>query len=346
MKQQKLAALLIAGALILAAGAYVLFTQSNIKDAEFRHTVNPPQEGVSAPSWVDNGQEAAPDYSSTDAEAQDATPATEDQINQPQIIEVTEDKTVTLGFVESLANYLLSHFTPKDISGSPATYASAKSANIYFGQSLEGFSVPVDNIRAARKSVLDYAFTSPMLQTLQNIYSPAFIAILADKATSEDRKYKVSGSYETRTLTQKETAAMFRLNASVFEQTAAIFRIIATDPSLTALAGKYLQNSKAVERANGTLQNAIAEEKGTVEAGQRLKQAILQREQVKSTMIKHIRKQCATCPSSEAFYLTQWAYRRVLNEPDEKLAIFSTAADVLTGLAQQFTAQATVMMNQ
>ena len=106
------------------------------------------------------------------------------------------------------------------------------------------------------------------------------------------------------------------------------------------MAGKYLMAAKAVERANVQLQNAMADDKNISKASQRLKQAILQRERVKASTISHLKTACSDCTEAELFYLAQWAYRRILNGPEEKLKTFSVAADVLEDLAERFRTQA------
>jgi hypothetical protein len=106
------------------------------------------------------------------------------------------------------------------------------------------------------------------------------------------------------------------------------------------MAAKYRRASKAVGRANSQLQTAISDEKGTAEAGERLKQAILLRERTKAEIVTHLKQVCQACTEAEVFYLSQWAYRRVLNEPDEKLKAFGVAAKIMEDLAERFDTQA------
>jgi len=342
MNRRQTAVLLIFCALALAAGAYILLSDTPKDEYVHRETVKPPPEDVKAPAWVDSGQTPEPDYSPAQAKAQNATPVPPKKQSEyvPQVIEVKEDSVVTLSFVEALSNFFLARFVPADTSGISTTGVNAKSVNMHFGQELTGFSVPGDDIRAARKAVLDYAFTPSMLKTLEQIYSPAFMAYLVDSATTEDREYTVGMEKEIRPLTNAETSEMLRLNANVLKQTASIFRIISNDPTITELAGKYLRSSKAVERANGQLQTAIADEKDTTKAGQRLKQAILQRERVKNSIVSRIKRNCPGCSSSDAFYTAQWAYRRVLGEPKKHLPTFKTAAEVLDKMSNRFLQEA------
>ncbi|WP_319467144.1 hypothetical protein [uncultured Pseudodesulfovibrio sp.] len=343
MNRRQLAVLLIFCALALAAGAYVLLSEAPKEEyVVHREAVKPPPEDVKAPAWVDSGQTPEPDYTPAQAEAHNATPVPPKQEPEyvPQVIEVKEDSVVTLSFVEALSNFFLSRFVPADTSGVSTTGVSAKSVNMHFGQELTGFSVPGDDIRTARKAVLDYAFTPSMLKTLEQIYSPAFLAYLVDSATTQEREYTVGMDKEIRPLTVAETSEMLRLNANVLKQTASIFRIIANDPTITELAGKYLRSAKAVERANGQLQTAIADEKDTAKAGQRLKQAILQREHVKNSIVSRIKRHCPGCSSSEAFYIAQWAYRRVLGEPVKRLPTFKTASELLDKMSKRFLQEA------
>lgn len=342
MDRKNLAIILIACAAALGLGAFILMSQSGKEDSVHRQTVGEQVEPEAvAPSWVNQGQEAKPDYSSSDAEAHNATPVPEpEEAKSPNVIEVSEDKVVTFTFVESFADFLLHRFQPTGANGKPSSNASAKTLNVYYGQELDGFAVEADDIRAARKRVLDYAFNPTMLNTLYALYSPVVMAHIVESATNDDREYTVGVQSERRTLTEAETAIMLRMNASKIDQTATVLRAISKDPKITKLAGQYIQAAKAVERANTQLQNAIADEKDTSKPSQRLKQAIMQREQVKKSITSRLKKACQSCTDSDLFYLAQWSYRRVLNGPEMKLETFGVAAEILTKLAGQFRATA------
>ena len=342
MKQHQLAAILIACATVLAAGSYVLFSDTEEGSMHRAEIQEPSTDIPEAPSWVNNGQEVKPDYTPSTADAQNATPVKvdTDQSNKTQVIEFVEDKMVTFTFVESLADFFLHRFHPQNTMGKPATLASAKALNMYYGQELDGFSVSGNDIRMSRKAVLDYAFTPTMVKTLYNLYAPVLMAHIVDTAGSDERKYTVKNSSEQRVLTNKETIEMLRLNARKIDQTASIFRTIGTNPSITEMAGKYLMAAKAVERANVQFQNAMADNKNTSKASLRLKQAIQQRERIKAQTISLLKKTSPECSEAELFYLAQWAYRRVLNGPTEKLETFGVVADVLDDLAKRFRTQA------
>lgn len=341
MKRNHLAAILIGAALMLAIGAFGLLSEIPEETSVHRATVKPPSDDIpTAPSWVQKGQEAEPDYSATNTDAQNATPVPEAKAPETKIIEVREDKIVTFTFVESLADFILHRFNPKNEKGKPATLASAKALNMYYGRELDGFSVSGDDIRASRKAILDYAFTPTMLKTLYELYAPVLMAHIVDTAASDEREYKVNGLTERRILENGEIKSMLRLNARKIDQTAIVFNAIATNPTITELAGKYLRAAKAVERANLQLQTAIADEKDTSKASQRLKQAIIQRERVKVDTIKQLKQACHACTEAELFYLAQWAYRRTLNGSEEKLETFGVAAEILQDLAKQFRAVA------
>lgn len=335
MNRRRNAALLIVCALVFAVGAYILLSDSSPETSSLRQEVSPPSEDIAkAPSWVDKGQESKPDYTSAETQAHNATPA--QAKDKPKVIEVAENKLVTLTFVESLADFMLDRFIPFDVNGKPATLVSAKALNVYFGQELDGFSVSGNDIRSARKSVLDYAFTPQMIQTLYDLYQPVLMAYIVDTAANDDREYSVGNNKERRALEPNETVTMLQLNALRIEQTAKIFRAIAEDPTITSMAGKYLQAAKAVERANERLQNAIANGQSTTKESNRLKQAIIQREQDKQSIVNMLKNACSDCSDSELFYLAQWSYRRVLGEPEDNLSTFGVAADVLDDLAKRF----------
>lgn len=353
MNRQRLAIILIGCALILALGAYLLIPQQEETSTALRQEVSPPDETAQAPAWVDQGQESKPDYTPAPKIGEEAkeTQSTENEDNtasnikteesaSPKVIEVEEDAIVTFTFVESLADYLLNNFRPQDIHGKPATTVSPKSLNMFYGLELKGFAVPTDNIRTARRKVLDYAFTPEMLKRLHQIYAPAFLAHLEETAVNDQRQYFVSGEKQLRTLEESEIIAMLRLNAVRLDQTASVFRAFATDPSLMNDAASYLQAAKAVERYNSQLQMAIADDKGISSASDRLKSAIIQRERIKNSIIKTLGNACGGCSPSDLFYLAQWSYRRTQNQQIDKTAAFSAAADILEDMAGRFREKA------
>ncbi len=343
MNQRQIAAILIVSATILAIGSYVLIKGKDEQGPVHRAEVKQPEiETPKAPAWVNLGQDAKPDYRSSAKTAQNATPLPDKSIKQKKdkAIEFTEDEIVTFTFIESLSDFILYRFQPQTDKGIPATQLSAKALNMYYGRELDGFSVSGDDIRMSRKKVLNYAFTPVMIKQLYELYAPVLMAHLINTASTDERDYKVINNVERRTLTNEEIKMMLRLNARKLEQAANVFRAIANDPSITELTGKHLRSAKAVQRANIQLQNAISDEKDTSTPSQRLKQAIQQRERVKTNIISHLKKACQICNENELFYLAQWSYRRVLNNPKEKLEAFGATADILNDLTERFRAQA------
>lgn len=345
MKDRNTAIILLGCAILLAIGAYFLTTtdEEPIKSVHRSKVVKPTQEAPKAPDWVSGGQEVKPDYSSSDAEPKDVTPKPQEVIEEKeesQTIEVAEDKVVTFTFVEAFADFLLNRFQPRASNGKPASLASAMELNKYFGRELDGFAVDGDDIRAARKSILDYAFNPAMLETLYALYADPLMVHLIDTATNVEREYTVSDTKEVRTLTNEEVAVMLRLNGRRIERVADVFRALGTDLTITDMAAKYRRAAKAVERANEQLQNDIADDKNTRQSSERLKSAILQREREKVALTTHLKQICHSCSESELFYLSQWAYRRVVDGSKDVPETFISVANILDDLAIRFRDEA------
>lgn len=342
MKDRNTGLILLACAILLAVGAYFL-TSSPEEDVSTHRAkvVEPSEETPKAPNWVNGGTDVSPDYSPSEAAPKDVTPKPEEVTEEePQTIEVAEDKVVTFTFVEAFADFLLHRFEPRTATGKPTSRASAMELNKYFGRELDGFAVSGDDIRAARKSILDYAFNSTTLETLYSIYAEPLMVHLVDTAANVDREYKVVDTMEQRTLTTEEIKAMLRLNARRIEKTADVFRAFGNDSTITDMAARYRRAAKAVSRANEQLQNDIADEKDTATASERLKRAILQREQYKAEITSQLKQTCHSCTETELFYLSQWAYRRVVNGSDTVHKTFLTTANILDDLAIRFTDKA------
>jgi len=343
MKQNRTALILIVCAALLAVGAFLMLNRTKEDPSSVRVEVTQPAEPpAKAPDWVDNGQEAKPDYSAATAEPETIAPSQEpaQAPKEQETIEVTEDKMVTFSFVESLTDFLLQRFQPRNSNGKPDSLATAVALNRYYGRELDGFAVSGNDIGTSRKAVYDYVFAPGMLKTLYELYAPAFMVHLVDTASTSEREYVVGDTTETRTLTNDEIKVMLRLNAQRIERTADVFHAFADDPSIVEMAGKYRRAAKAVERANGQLQTAMAEGKDSGEASDRLKQAILFRERTRAEIVGHLKKVCQPCPEAELFYLSQWAYRRTLGQSEEKLKVFGAAADIMDDLAARFRTKA------
>ena len=179
-----------------------------------------------------------------------------------------------------------------------------------------------------------------MLDTLYSLYAEPFMIHLMDTAASQEREYMVNGAKEKRTLTNEEIQAMLRLNSRRIERTADLFRAMGSDPAITEMAARYRRSAKAVERANEQLQDAIAADKDTAQPGDRLKNAILQRERNKAEIITALKQTCHSCTETELFYLSEWAYRRVVNGSGDTLEAFVKVAEILDDMAIRFNDQA------
>lgn len=338
MNRHRIAAILMACAVVLAAGAYFLVANNQPEDTSVvRQEVAQPAETAQPPAWVGEEQEAKPDYSAAPPQPQETKPepAPEPKRKETTVIEVREDKVVTFGFIDALVDYTLANFEPQDKYGRPATRASARTLSTRFGLDMTGFRTSGDSISAARKFVLNYAFTPEMVDLLYNLYVPLYVEQLVDTAVNDQREYMINGIKERRTLENLEIAAMLRLNSVRINQAASVFKAIATNPQITDMAGAYLQAAKNVDRVNARLQTAIADGKDTSEEGQRLKQAIMQRERIKEDIVATLQDVCPGCEPNELFYMARWSYRRVLGNP-EKLATFNSVSTVLDDLSKRF----------
>ncbi|BCS87372.1 hypothetical protein [Pseudodesulfovibrio sediminis] len=342
MKNSRIALILIACAALLAVGAYVLFQKQAPSGPMLRaEAVQPPDTPAKAPDWVNGGQKTQPDYtpSTTAPEAPKETLETQ-PVKEVKPLEIAEDKVVSFTFVESLTEFMLDRFQPQGPHGKPATLISSIALNRYFGRELEGFNTEGDDINASRKSVLDYAFNPTMIKTLYDLYASAFMIHLVDTASTDEREYVVGKKEEIRTLTNEEIQVMLKLNSRRIERTADLFRTMGSSPEFIEMTSKYRRLAQAVGRANSQLQDTIADGKNSTNASKRFQQAILQREQAKTALVTYLKQVCQSCSDTELFYLSQWAYRRYQNGPENIADSFVAAADIMDDLAARFRAQA------
>lgn len=339
-------------ALIAISAAIKLAILGNSEKAqEHRAEVSPPSE--SAPDWVEKGQQATPDYSAADMQPNNTTRATEEKQNTatesqvmadesptadaPKVVE--EDKIIGFPFIDSLTNHILSRFQPGRDSKQPATKASFRSLNMYFSRNFDGIRIDAGDIKENRSRLFDYVFTPTGIKTLYMLYADLFVEQLSDTTTQV-----VDG--EERNLTREEMSDLFRLNAATISRTATVFKAVADNPALLKLTAQYIQAVRAVERANVRFQESLSSTVGDQEkadAGNKLKQAIRERERLRGSIVSRIKKSCRECPDDEVFYIALWSYRRTLGS-EKKLSAFAVAAETLEDLAKRFETKADNLM--
>lgn len=339
------------GAIILLGGAVLLLRSGDNETVEQRGNVTAPPE---APAWTVNGQQAKPDYSSSNATAEvdNATDQETEQVvpvvkesKAPRVVE--EDPVVTVGFLDAAARTLVEGFIPGrfSTSGNPATNLSFRTLNMRFGRSLEGFNVKGSDSAKARAALFEYLLTPGLAEGLFKDYEPVFIDRVEDTARMAS---PTAPEGETYSLTVPEISDMFRLYAKGLRNTSKAFRATA-DPHIAETVARYIRAARSAERANAAFQTAMADygvgAKEVTVAGSRLKGAVKERGRIKKIVVDSMREHCSECSTEELFYIATWSYRRSM-ESDRAPEFLEVMADSLANLADGFDARSAKLLEE
>lgn len=285
------------------------------------------------------GQEVGDNSAETVSEDQEQN-ATEPSMSETDTASpyAADDGVVTETFVDELSTFLVDHYHPaKKQDEKSWSSASFISLNKYFGSNLSGFAFQEStDIDAARLEVMTHLLTPGVLKAIYSIYADNLVNQLAAKASWVEKEIKG----QKRTLTNSETAEMFRLNSVKLQNAAAALKAVAANPGLIKSVSSYLLAVNRVEETNANFQ-MIMDEHGPggpdiAEAGKNLKLTITDRERIKAGIVSTMKSNCGSCDSDGSlFYIAQWVHRRVAGDMG-KMKVISTGAELMQNLSTKF----------
>lgn len=264
----------------------------------------------------------------------------------------SEDKMVRPSLLLPLANRIIAAYEPEGTTdrsqNGPATSLSFKKLNQYFGRSLNGFAfTEANDIRKARREIFNHLFTSGVVDAIYEAYAQRLTEVMVHQALSEEHELPAADGGKTmRPLSVGELPSLFTVTATKLRATASALRALAEHPEILEAAVRYDMAAAQVEAANARFQATLGEDDGkpgpdSQVAGRQLKNAIVNRERIKSGVIGGVREACEkTCPSdAEIFYIVRFAQRRVQTRL-ERLPVLGTMADRIDDLADLFDRKA------
>lgn len=279
-----------------------------------------------------------------------ATPQQEQKQEEPAA--PAEDSVVRPSILLPLADRIIAAYEPQGSTAraqkAPASSLSFKGLNQYFGRTLEGFAfTEAEDIRKARREIFSHLFTPGVVQAIYDAYAAQLTEIMIHQAVSEPHPLPTaSGGKTMRPLSAEELPGLFSANAPILRRTAAALRAVAEHPEILEAAVRYDMASAQVEVANARFQATLGEDDGkpgpdSEVAGRQLKNAIVNRERIRSGIIGGVREACGKdCPSdAEIFYIVRFAQRRVQTRL-ERVPLLSAMADRVDALAGLFESKA------
>lgn len=245
-----------------------------------------------------------------------------------------EDSVVPLSFVSDLAHYLVENYWPSGThpkaQGRPVSTAGVRSANQRYGIDLTGFagmsnSATRDYYRD-RSLILNYAFTSGMVQSLTRLYADR----LADRMVQEalypkERAANAPKNGPGRALTMKETRDMLNFYAGDLKAIGAALRAYTdtgdaalrvdayTQARHTAYASnsRYMDARQGLEMAKGDRRLVAEAQKDLNQAEQHLQRAMILQKEARDRVVQFMERGAARRMDAETLvYVAQWAARR------------------------------------
>lgn len=256
---------------------------------------------------------------------------------------VKEDSVVRLLFVEDLAQWLAARYQPGR-AGDGLNW-NLQSLNLRYGAQLRGFNHGGEDAVSGRAALLRYAFNSPMLTALYDLYADRFVEALAH-AASEPRQGKPP-------LTPEQTDDMFRAYARRFATLSGVVRGIASLKDFSARMAEAAQLSRRVGAVHGQMTEAVfaldeareARSKNRMEAAQsridgfaaQYQRAVSERDAARRNFLNAVRQAAPGAREADddgIMFAAAWMERRLSRDP-QSLQTMIVAAGLLEDLSDR-----------
>lgn len=255
-----------------------------------------------------------------------------------------DDAVVRVLFIEDLAKWLVAGYQPS-AGGKGRLSVNLQAANLRYGVGMRGLSWIGDDLPKGRVEALDYVFTPDMLSALYKLYIERFMAAMeqAGEAPAANGKR----------LTAEQRADMYNLYARRFRGLSGSLQGVASLPDLTQRMDALHEAVRRVVAVNAAYSDAVfafdaAREQGDTAraaalrrqvdaAGQRYREAVVERERTAAALARAIRHNAAAraLDDDTLLYVASWVDRRVRQKPQAVEAAFQ-AATLFLELAQRF----------
>ena len=261
-----------------------------------------------------------------------------------------DDQVVRIAFIDDLASWLVSHYVPAATPGrSGRLSASLQGANLRYGMGMTGLAWIGDDLPAGRTAALNHLFTPGMLDAIYRLYVDRFMEAVNRSAATP----LPSGE----ALSPAQRSEFFKLYARQFRGVAGALQALASMPdfnrqmeNLSAAAqrvvdtnAQYSELTFAADeaRSNGELTRYSTLRQQMAAKGQQYQQAVIAREQAKSTFVQALKRtpEARYLDDDALLFIASWIDRRTHNNP-EKLTAARQAANLFRDLAGHFDAAA------
>lgn len=252
---------------------------------------------------------------------------------------VEEDSVVSLGFVDGLAQWMVSRYQPGKGVG-----WSLSGLNVQYGVKMHGLKYSGTDPYAGRASLLRYIFNAPMLAALYNLYADRFVAALGT-AAQEPRQGKA--------LTPEQTDALYKACAGQFSALAGVLQGVGSLTDFTARMENIARLSQQATGIHSQTAEAVfaldeareANSKGRMEAAQlrvtglnaQYQRVMGERKAAQQQLVQAIRRAAPAAGGVDedtTLYVAAWLERRRAENP-HSVQTALTASRLLDDLASR-----------
>ncbi len=253
---------------------------------------------------------------------------------------VEEDSMVPMTFIDDAAQWMVSRYKP----GRGLRFSIA-ATNYRYGQTMRGL-MPAGqgDVLSARAALLRYAFNTPMLTALYNLYADRFVAALGDAA-----EFPTKGS----PLSPQHTADMYKQYAKQFQLLSAVLQGIAATPNFLEQVQQAEDLGQESVNIHSQITNAVFDldmaREAQNQAGQDDAQAridrlnltyqdvLAKRKQASLGLVSTIQSKAPAARGVDAdtiIFIAEWFERRQV-EQNGALETIPTVANLLNDLASR-----------
>ncbi len=303
--------------LILAGGLYFFLSGP----AEEETDISRETREITRTEPRDSAQEGETDKDRSE-------PREEEQDEDNPAEKEQDEEYLSEDFIHKLARLIYDNYLPvSPVDGTSRLNLSFKMVNMRFATDLSDFEVDQENIQEARQKVLQDLLQPEVIRKLAAFYGARLLARIQYLADNQKKTISKDGRQTERFLTRRETAELFEKLSAASAYTAKVFAKCVTDPGIMDLITEYMQVAENLQETYFEYWQVEDESdsRRKQELGQRIKELIQAREEVREKIINRVASQEMIQSGQDYVYQVQWIYRRLEEDGFSRAAIVGLA---------------------
>ncbi len=262
----------------------------------------------------------------------------------------TEKFFVTYFFIEDLCKFIISSYYPPHSLKNPSDEAllnlDFKVINARYGVELSGFRIHIQDVKKARKKILNYLMRSEVLEAIYTKYGDLFVKELYELSKETEKIFIINDKKEKRTLNSSEIRTLFLLLSDYLSQISKVLSTLANNPNIFYMVKEYIEAQNEAVHFNFLLNQILNKYKMALNKNeevinkikiekerivQKYKISIQKRENIRRSILQKFKTNNLKIADHEILYIVEWFYRRFHTNPNTKVLI--SLADILEDLS-------------